>query len=155
MSFWTDNGSRTDRERLFKEITAFLHGRKVKIIEPDDLDHYFIARIKVKDRKNIIPYGEISLEATCEPWRYSINDSSRTVVVNGDSVEAIIGNNGVKTLCPDIVVDGIVTITYDGYKRTLSTGSYKISDIRLKRGGNLIKVSGSGSITFTYKEADL
>ena len=155
-SFWTSEGSYKDRERLLRDIVSALHGKKIKIIEPDDPDHYFYGRVKIKSRKNILPYAEFSIECTCEPWRYALNDSVRRVEVNSQTVtEVIIHNNGVKSLCPDITVTGSVEITYNGVKTALTDGSYKISDIRLRQGVNVIGVSGNGSATFTYKEADL
>lgn len=155
-SFWTDYGNRTDRERLLRDITAALHGRKVKIIDPDYPDHYFYGRVKIKSRKNIIPYAEYSIEATCEPWRYSINESIRTITVDSEDMSKIvITNNGVKTLCPFITVTGTINLTYGNVNTTLTDGVYKISDVKLYHGSNVIGVSGSGAITFTYREADL
>ena len=155
-SFWTDYGSRKDREKLLRDIRVALHGKKVKIIEPDDPDHYFIGRIVVKSQSNNLAYAEFKIEATCEPWRYSIDESVRMINVNNQIVtDVVIHNNGVKTLSPVITVTGSVDITYNGVKTSLTAGSYKISDIKLRQGVNVIGVSGNGSVTFTYKEADL
>ena len=155
-TFWTDNGNRKEREKLLRDIRVALHGKKVKIIEPDDPDHYFYGRVSVVAESNNLAYAELEIECTCEPWRYAINDSERRVDVNSSVVtDVIIHNNGVKTLCPTITVTGAVEITYEGSKTSLTAGSYKISDIRLSQGVNIIGVSGNGSATFTYKEADL
>lgn len=155
-SFWTSEGSFKERTSLLKNIVTALHGKKIKIIEPDDPDHYFYGRVTVKDLNNILPYAEFTIECTCEPWRYAINDTERRVDVNSSTVtEVVIHNNGVKTLRPVITVTGSVDITYNGVTTTLTAGTYTISNIRLHQGVNIIGVSGSGSVTFTYKEADL
>lgn len=155
-TFWTSEGSFKGRAALLKEIVTALHGKKIKIIEPDDPCHYFYGRVKVKSSKNILPYAEFSIEATCEPWRYSLEDITRTVEVDSMSVtNAVIHNNGVKTLCPVITVTGSVNIIYNGVKTPLSAGTYKISDVKLRQGVNVIGVSGHGSASFSYKEADL
>jgi len=154
-TFWTDEGSYKDRERLLQTITAVLHGKKIKIVDPDDPDHYFFGRVKIKSRLNILPYAEFSIEAICEPWRYAHTDTVRTAEVNGSAVDVVIHNHGVKTLSPDIVVTGSITITYEGMSADLTAGSYKISDIKLRQGVNVVTVSGTGSVTFTYKEVDL
>lgn len=155
-SFWSCEGSRKDRARLIQKIIATLHGKKIKIIEPDDPDHYFYGRVKVKGYSNVISYMEISIEATCEPWRYALEDNSRTLVVkNNETIKAVINNNGVKTLCPTITVDGRINLSYEDVSASLSSGTYIVSDIKLYQGDNIISVSGSGSVTFTYKEADL
>ena len=155
-SFWTNDGSHKEREKLLREIASVLHGKKIKIIEPDDPDHYFYGRVKIKSQKNILPYAEFSIECTCEPWRYAIDDTVRNIKVVSQSItDVIINNNGVKTLCPVITVTGSIDITYNGLKTTLSAGTYKIADIKLYQGVNIIGVSGDGTVSFTYKEAIL
>ena len=154
-TFWTNNGTRTEREALLREIRAVSHGRKIKIIEPDDPDHYFYGRVKIKSIKNTVPYAEFSIEATCEPWRYANEESVRSVEVNDQTVIVIMSNNGVKTLSPTITVTGSVTIGYNGATVDLTAGVYRITDIKLYRGVNIVTVSGTGSVIFTYKEADL
>lgn len=155
-TFWTDNGSFKDRENLLKKIVASLHGKKIKIIEPDDPDHYFYGRVKIKSWTNVLAYAQLSIEATCEPWRYSLYDSDRAITVNSQTaIDLVINNNGVKTLCPVITVTGSVEITYKDVVTALTAGSYKISSLKLYQGANVVSVSGSGSVTFTYKEADI
>lgn len=133
-----------------------LHGKKIQIIEPDDPAHYFYGRVSIKETSNILPYATIELEATCEPWRYHRNVTVRRVDVNSsDITEAVISNNGVKTLCPEITVTGNIKLHYNGSEIPLAKGTYKIREIRLKSGVNLIGVSGAGSVSFLYREADI
>ena len=154
-TFWTDNGTRKEREKLLRDIRIALHGRKIKTMEPDDPEHYFYGRAKIKSEKNTLPYAELTIECICEPWRYAISDTVREVEVTETVTNVVINNNGAKTLNPVISVKGNVSITYNNNKTTLSDGDYKISDIKLRHGFNIIGVSGSGTVTFTYKEADL
>lgn len=161
-TFWTNEGSRKDRADLIKKIVSTLHGKKIKIIEPDDPDHYFYGRVKIKSIKNTLPYAEFTLEATCDPWRYSIEDITRRIEVTNASnpknrCKVILSNNGVKTVCPDIKVGGTVFLLYNGFYTSLygDVGDYKISDIKLRQGVNIIEVFGSGWISFSYREADL
>lgn len=154
-TFWTDDRSRTDRERLLRNIVAALHGKKIKIIEPDDPNHYFYGRVKIKSVINTLPYAEFSIEATCEPWRYALEETSRSIELNSTLANLVIRNDGVKTLCPTITVTDLVTIVHNGSTTSLSAGVYKISDLKLHQGANVIGVSGKGSVTFTYREAEL
>lgn len=155
-TFWTDYGDRKDREALLRKITASFHGKKIKIIEPDDPNHYFNGRVKIKSQKNNLAYAEFTIEAICDPWRYALEETVRRVDVNSAAVtDVVITNNGVKTLSPVITVTGSVDITYNGQKTPLNAGTYKISDITLRQGVNIIGVSGYGSATFSYREADL
>lgn len=156
-SFWTDTGKREDREKLRQRITLALHGKKVPIIEPDDPDHYFLGRVSLKAFENILPYATYTLEAICDPWRYAIEETVRRVPVSsGNAADVVINNRGAKTLVPDLVVEGKVKLNYgDIDSVTLLQGSYKVTNLRLRPGVNIIGVSGYGSITFTYREAEL
>lgn len=156
-TFWTSEGTRQDREKLLRDITIALHGKKIKVIEPDDPNHYFMGRVTIKSVKNILPYAEFTIDIVCEPWRYAIEDTVRTVSVSSSSpVDVVIWNNGAKTVCPIFTISGTVTITYANIEvNDLTDGDYKSPTIKLKHGVNLINISGSGTVTITYKEADL
>lgn len=153
-TFWTSEGSYAERERLLQRITGSLHGKKIKIIEPDDPDHYFYGRVKIKSRKNILPYAEYTIEANCEPWRYAIDETVRKINMFG-TTDIVIHNNGVKTLSPVVTTSNSMSVTFDGNTIQLPTGSYVMSDLRLRTGANVIRVTGYGNLTFTYREADL
>lgn len=155
-SFWTDHGNRDDRSKLLHEIRCYLHGRKLKIVEPDDSDHYFVGRVKITSESNNLAYAEMTLEITCEPWRYSHYETERRIDV-GSYIpsEFILTNHGVKSLCPDIFIDRNVTLHFDNTEIPLSEGQYKISDVKFRPGFNLLLISGHGSIKFVYREAIL
>ena len=153
-SFWSSEGTFQDRAMLLKTITSAIHGKKVQIIEPDDPEHYFLGRIKIKGVEQDQVHIAFTIEATCEPWRYSVEETERRVNVNGD-MDVVINNNGVKTLTPTLTVDGTVYVTHNGNTTKLTTGSWKITDLRLSQGVNVVKLSGDGTLKFTYREADL
>lgn len=154
-TFWTDYGTRNDREILLRNITAAIHGKKIKVIEPDDPNHYFYGRAKISAKTNILPYAEFTITIVCEPWRYANEETERKIRATSVNTDVVINNGGVKTLCPLITVTGNVKITFNGNTTELTTGYYRISDIKLRQGVNIIGVSGKGSVTFSYREADL
>lgn len=153
-SFMCSEGTHKEREALLKTITAALHGKKVKLTEPDDPDSYFLGRVKIKSAKNHPAYLEFILEATCDPWRYAVNETERFVQVAG-AADVVIRNDGGRTVCPVINVTGTIVLVYNGITTSLTDGSYKITDIKLKQGVNVIGLDGSGSVTFVYREAGL
>lgn len=156
--FIITEGTREERAILIQKVTSYINGKKRKIVDPDDLNHYLVGRIKITGVTNTQGYGTMTIEATCEPWRYLKDPISRYYKVNAASstpVKLVFFNNGAKTVCPEIVVTGLVTIKVQGVDTTLSSGSYKISDLKLYAGSNEVMVYGSGSVTFTYQEADL
>ena len=153
-SFMCSEGTHKDREALYRTITAALHGKKVKLVEPDDPDHFFLGRIKIKAPGKHPAYMAFTVEAVCDPWRYAIHETERVVPVSG-AADVILRNNGRRTVCPVINVTGAVSIVCNGVTTSLTDGSYKITDIRLRQGVNVIGVSGEGSVTFVYREAEL
>ena len=154
-TFWTDKGNRSSRAKLIRDITTKLHGKKVKIIDPDYPTQYYYGRVEVGEPNNTASYMEFTITATCDPWRYSLNEAVRLCTVSGSDVDLIIVNNGFKTLCPDITVNGAVTITLGDVATALTNGSYKVTNLRLKAGSNVLNISGSGTVTLRYREADL
>lgn len=154
-SFWTSEGTFQERVALLGEIGCALHGKKVQIIDPDDPEHYFLGRVKIKSQTYDQVHAEFTIEATCDPWRYAMEETERTVEVDGDAVDVVIHNYGVKTLCPEITVEGTVTITFSGTSVVLTEGTYRIADIKLRQGITVVTVSGTGSVAFTYREAGL
>ena len=154
-SFLTDRGNYKTRDKLLKEIKSNLHGKKVRLIEPDDIEHYYIGRVKITSSNNL-SHATFDIEATCEPWRYAINETVRRIDVNSSEATSVVLNNyGAKTIVPDIQVTGNVTIFIDGVAKSLMAGSYKITNLKLKKGSTVVNVSGAGSITFSYREADI
>lgn len=153
-SFWTSEGTHQDRVRLMNHIAASLHGKKVKIIEPDDPEHYFLGRVTVKPESHDMVHDEFTMTAICEPWRYALYETERKVELNG-VVDVVIHNHGVKTLCPILTVTGTVNITANGFTHKLGAGTYRVSDLKLEQGINVFTVSGYGSVTFVYREASL
>lgn len=153
-TFFTDYGNYKERGKLLRSIIASLHGHKIKIVEPDDPDHYFIGRVNIKSHENTLAYAQFTIEATCDPWRYAVDESIRPVSINNDTICVIVHNNGVKSLSPDIIVNGNVKIVTDDINVELMDGEYKIPDFKLKVGANIITLSGTGDIQFKYREVE-
>lgn len=154
--FLLTNGSQLDRAELIAEIIGVLNGQSMQIIDTDDYpDYYMIGRITVTAFTNINAYGTITIEANCLPWRYAINNMSKSVTVTSSSgtVSVVMSNNGYRTVTPTVVVTGTVTLTYGTTTQSLSAGTYQFPGFQLAPGVTTVSVSGSGSITFTYQEA--
>lgn len=155
-TFWTDEGSYADREKLINNIVSELHGKKIKIIEPDTPHYYFYGRVVIKERHNNKAYAEFKIECICDPWRYSLQDTTRTVSVdNLLPIHVVLRNGGAKKVYPTVKVDGSVKIEYKDITIELTSGEYSLPDLKLEKGFNIVDVSGTGTLIITYKEADL
>ena len=153
--FIMTNGTYLDREDLIMDILKAVHGKKLMIITDDDKHRYFYGRCSVEKVKNTNAYCELTIEATCDPWRFNVLETIRTIAVDSKTIELPCVNLGAKTVVPELVVEGAVNIEYDSTSVALTTGTYKIASLRFKTGTKILTVSGSGTLTVKYREAFL
>lgn len=155
-TFLLTDGTHADRVELISQIIGVLHGQRVQIIDTDDYpDYYMIGRLSVTDVSNSNAYGILKIEAICQPWRYAINQKTKTVNVTASdgTVTVTMTNNGYKTVAPTLTVTGSITLTYGLTSTTLSAGTYILAGLRFTPGANTVTVAGTGSISINYQEA--
>ena len=153
--FLITEGTYLDRESMIANIYRAVHGRKLNIIIDDDFTRYLVGRCSITEVTNNNAYGMITIEANCEPYRYSVYDTVRTIDVTATPTDILLSNKGVKSVTPTLKVTGTVNITFGTSTISLSAGEYKISDLVLTSGETLIKVQGSGTLVVTYREGIL
>ena len=150
----SSEGTRTERQARISAMVNRLHGRRVKIWLPDDAEHYLIGRIKVTPVYNDLAHAAVQVAATCEPWRYATEETEVVVEVNGNAEEVILENDRRRTY-PTATVTGTVTLAYNGKSLALGEGTRLLTDFPLTQSDHVVKVSGTGSVTFTYRKARL
>lgn len=153
-TFLLTEGTYLEREALINEITGYLHGRVMEITTDDDPLHYLSGRCKITDVSNVNSFGSISIEANCDPWRYSINDTILNHTIT-KATEIICPNFGTKSLIPELTVTGDISIAFDNQVVSLASGTHKITDLIVRNGGKILNVSGSGTLVIKYREAVL
>ena len=153
--FVATDGSQTEREELISNIINEIHGQEVKIIEPDDPDHYLLGEIEVSDIQNNKAYATFDVSATCEPYRYSINEVNRVINVTSTETNIVLTNAGTKSIIPMLTVSGEVNIKFNDTSVSFSDGNFKLTSLVLRKGSTVITVSGSGTLLVSYREAIL
>lgn len=154
--FLATEGNYAEREALISTIISKLHGKTLTITLPDYPDYYLTGRGTITERINDKAYGSITIECNCEPWLYSKTEAIRSVTVeNNNSSTILLNNQGVKTVTPELEVNGSVTIKFNNSSVALATGTYKLTDLKVRSGNTSVTVQGSGSVTFKYREAIL
>lgn len=153
--FLLTEGSYEDRNDLISEILGAVHGKRLAIVDDDDPDHYLIGRCNVTGISNNRAYGEMVIECECEPWRYSVTETTQTVSASNTSKNVNLINSGTKTVIPEITVSNTVTLTIGSSSEDLTSGTYKLLSLILKTGVTTVTVKGSGTVTFKYREAVL
>lgn len=137
------------------QVSNALNGKKCKITLDRDSDYYWEGRCKVDKYAQNKALKQVSIKATVRP--YKLKQSATVVSYELTTTEKTITlKNGRKSVVPEITCTDGNTIVYFGDDTyTLSAGTHKILDIYLKEGNNILKVSGSGTISFKYQEAEL
>ena len=152
-TFLVTEGTQSERNDLINEIVNLIHGKELEIIEPDDEDHYLLGECSVSDITNTKGYGSFKVKATCEPYRYSVTEINRVITASSTPVDVILSNTGRKTLTPTITVSGSASLKFGSTNVALDKGTYKLPSLLLKTGTTIVTVSGSGTVTFSYREA--
>ena len=119
----------------------------------DDPEYYYVGRLDVSALSKNKNIGQISIECTCEPWKYKELPTVVTQVVN-DSASIILVNSR-KKVVPSITTTASMTITFGGTSTIVNAGTFTIPTLELVEGNNTVTVTGTGNITFTYQEGGL
>ena len=141
---------------MFSIVKNALHGKKMRIILDGDPLFYYLGRIKVSSFTNEKNVGIISMECDCEPFKYKLEKTVVSVAVDG--TQTITLTNGRKRAVPEVRIEseGSIRIEYQGSNIwDLGSGSYTLPELELMEGENAVTVTGTGTITFTWQEANL
>lgn len=140
----------------FSKVKNALHGKKMRIIMDDDKSFYYVGRLSVSPGTWDNGVGRLTVECDCEPYKYKI---APTVISRAiDGAETITLTNGRKRAVPELTIqtDTSLNIVYQGVNVwDLGSGSFTLPELELAEGDNLVTVTGTGTITFTWYEASL
>lgn len=140
---------------LFTRIKNAIHGRKMRVILDDDPLFYWIGRIHVSKFTSEKGVGTISVECDCDPYKYKQDATTVAQAVSG--THAITLTNGRKRAVPEIQIftDGSIRIEYGGFIWDLGSGVYRLPELELAHGENVVTVTGTGTVAFIWQEGDL
>lgn len=147
---------RSDFLNHYSTIKNALHGRKLPIILDDDPGFRYVGRCYVSNFTDEKGVGKITVECECEPYKYKLQPTIISVAVNG--AEVITLTNARKRAVPEIQIstDTSLNIVFQTYNVwDLGSGSYTLPELELAEGVNEVTVTGTGEITFTWREAML
>lgn len=138
---------------LRAEIAGFIHGKRLKIVDPDTPNHYYIGRCTLQEPTYIgeaIMFLDVTVDA--DPYRLSNTETTVSKSVSAGSTVSLV--NSVMPVVPTITVSANMTIVFGNFSSSLASGStYEIPEITLENGANTINIAaGSGTITFTYRQ---
>lgn len=137
------------------QVSNALNGRQFKITLDRDPDYYWFGRCVVDNYAQKKTIGQIVVKATVNP--YKLKQSATVVTVALSSSEQTISlENGRMAVVPVIeCTDDNTSVTFGNSTSTLNAGTHKVLNIRFVEGINVLKLTGSGTITFTWQEGEL
>lgn len=141
---------------LFSTIKNAIHGRKMRVVLDDDPLFFWVGRCHVSKFTNEKGIGTISVECDCEPYKYKQDHTVIAQVVSG--TQAITLTNGRKRAVPEVQIyteAGSIRIEHNGNIWDLGSGSFTLPELELVEGDNIVTVTGTGTITFVWQEANL
>lgn len=138
---------------LFSVVQDALQGKKMQIVLDDDPAHYYLGRVTINEWKSNKNIGEIVIECDCEPYKYKVAETTVAKAVTGSATITL--NNSRKKVIPKITTSSQFTIAFDGYTGTFGAGTFTIPELELVEGANNVTVTGTGNISFVYREGRL
>lgn len=154
----SSEGDRMARRGRIDEMMNTLNGRQVHIVLPDDDSHYIVGSLTLQELYNDPAHASVQIDAVCEPWRYSDEESITTLLAVTEEKGVTIINGGNLSVVPSVeVLDGDVVLRFltDGSRWALSPGSYYLPDLYLTPGSHRVRYTGAGQIVIKYREAVL
>lgn len=157
-TFERSDGTRMEREAAINTMVNWLDGWRQNIVLPDDDLHYVTGRVSVERLYNDPAHASVSVQAVCEPWKYSNLETVVRLTGAADAQTATFVNSGRRTVVPLLVVTGTgsLSLQFGTASWSLGAGTYQLPDIMLTQGSHTFTYSGEGmTMTATYREAVL
>lgn len=154
VSFSFDLLVEPDRQvKIRQELMGYLHGQKLKVIEPDDPFYYYVARLKVTDFKMSGWVVKVTVEGTAEPYKYK-NELSVYSVTIGNGNLVITCTNDRKRVIPTITVSKSCSVSFEGRQYALLEGENRLTNVIFSMGDNHLEFRGAPNtdIKIEYRE---
>lgn len=142
---------RANWEEALLKLSTYLHGKKRNLTFSEDPNYYYVGRYILNPVESDRNIGSIVVDCILEPYRYKKTETVKTITGTG----TLILSNTRKWVMPRITSTSSMQFTFNNKTFTVN-GTLQSPDIILKEGDNTIEVtSGTGTLTFTYREAKL
>ena len=137
----------------YSMVLNALHGKKVHITLDEDPNWYYVGRLSVSPYTSDKNIGKIDIEADCEPYKYKQNETVVSKAVSG-SATIILHNSRMKAI-PTIKTTAPMQLAFGGVTTKINAGTFLIPTLELVEGDNTVVVTGTGTVTFSYREGGL
>ena len=138
-------------------FAAVAHGRRMNVIFDRDPSYYYDAWVTVEDVERHAGYCELSLKCRAKPYKLEHFETMLTILPSGSATATLTNTRMpvVPVIASSAEMTLMFTISAISYTVTLSTGTHIIPSLVLMEGDTEIGITGTGSITFTYRKGAL
>lgn len=137
------------------QVSNALNGLACRLTLEKDPDYYWVGRCEVNQYASSRRLRQIVVNARVRPYKYKHQETVETFSLT-KATQTFVLRNGRKSVCPVMTcTNDNVKVTFNDATYTLGAGTHQSLDIRLVEGENKVDISGTGTITFVYQEADL
>ena len=142
---------------IWARVVGLLHGQKMHIITDDDADWYWDAYCEVDSVESRKMVGLIAVKCTAFPYKKKVLKTtvSKTLTTGTNTIN--LANNRMEAI---VKITNTAAITITEWNGTavsiaLAAGTHTLPDHVLESGANVIKMTGTGTVTIEYQEGKL
>lgn len=138
-------------------VSNAINGKRLHITPDDDPEWYYDGRITVSKHKSDKLYHQITVTATCAPYKRKIAETTVLAPLADENYSSIPCPIGAMPLVPLIAVEQETEIKWNDYSVTVSAGSHLLPEL-LMQGNQTIQAKttgGVGTITISWREGSL
>jgi phage-related protein len=138
-------------------FAADVHGRRMSVIFDRDPTYYYDARVTLEDVERHPGYCELSLKCHAKPYKLEHSETAITVFPTGSASVTLTNTRMPVVPAITTTAEMMLAFTIGGvvYTINLSTGTHVVPSLVLLEGDTEIGITGTGSITFTYRKGAL
>lgn len=146
-------------EKTFDEkvsqVSNALNGKQCKITLDRDPDYYWFGRCVVNKYAQNKRIGQIEIKATVNPYKLKQSATVASVALTSSEQSIALENGRMPTIPVIECTDDGVQVTFGSNTYVLNAGQHRVLGIRFVEGYNPLKLTGNGTITFTWQEGEL
>ena len=130
-------------QRVYSQIAAACHGKKLRIILDTDPDYYYYGRVSLSASKESERVSQVVFTVDADPYKELSVSGSRTVTCIGVQ----------RPVIPVFYCSAAMSVSFGGqsYQIYPKIDGSRIPEIVLQPGENTLTFTGDGTVTIDYR----
>lgn len=138
-----------------RAIVTALHGKNMQVVHNNDV-YYYDGKVTVSSPSlTDIEKASINVSLYCQPFALKRTETTQTISLTSSAREITVTNNGGMSVIPTFTATASAVVAFGSTSVSMDAGTHRYANIILPSGDSTLTVSGSGSLTITYREGTL